>query len=762
MLLPIALVAAALAPQSGGTAAFRQACLDAQTDALALNVAAHPDDEAARSMVYLRRTRGLRTVALFSTCGEGGQNAVGRDIGAALAKRRVMETLAAASHTDTEVRWLGFADFGFSKSLEETLRVWGEQALCDAMLTALREIRPDIVFTNHDTVRGHGHHRATAYAIEKVLPIYSAEVGRKVPLFQRPADDKDEGPLQFDVARLDPGVGKTFARQAHEGLLEHASQGPWSPHDPARVRVERWKLVWPKDDPSLDVTQVLDTLPSYRRQGLVNAPLVDDPDAALFAVRLGGDHSAQLKSIAEALAAFCRNLDAGNFRDLDRRTRVARRMAALERAWLYGHDVSIEAYALRDRVPLFGRAAMRVAVHSDDPRVIERFEVTWQNLAAAPAVDGPLGERVRELTFHLLPPGLRADRERDPVTGARVLRPQVNLRIAGVDLVVEPRVRIVPVEPLDLAWDREVCVIPAGTKGARRLLSLDLDYHGDSAPTGSFHVTAPHGVTCEVRPAKIELSTQRRDARALVRVTIDDAGKLPPDAELIAHYGARSERLPLRVVDVTVPARKVALVRGPDDTLLRALQDLGVEHVELDERALAVADLEFDTVLLDMRTAGHRRDLRDHRERLLEFCAQGGRVVAFYHKAGEWNAREGWLGLAPFELTVGDERVSEEDAEVTFLQPDHPLLRAPHPIGPGDFAGWVQERGLNFPSKWAPEWLPLLRMADRGEKPLDGALLVARHGRGEFVYCSLALYRQWRAGHAGALRLLINLIGARH
>src|SRR5262249_46330028 len=139
-------------------------------------------------------------------------------------------------------------------------------------------------------------------------------------------------------------------------------------------------------------------------------------------------------------------------------------------------------------------------------------------------------------------------------------------------------------------------------------------------------------------------------------------------------------------------------------------------------------------------------------------CARGGKVVVFYHKPGEWNARPGRPSLAPYDLTVGDERVSEEDAAVEVLAPAHPLFTTPHAISAADFTGWVQERGLNFPSKWAADWTPLLRMADTGEKPQDGALLVAKYGNGEFVYCSLALYRQWRNGHEGALRLLVNLL----
>jgi hypothetical protein len=313
---------------------------------------------------------------------------------------------------------------------------------------------------------------------------------------------------------------------------------------------------------------------------------------------------------------------------------------------------------------------------------------------------------------------------------------------------------------LELAFDRDVCVLPYGAKDARRVLSLAIDYHGDGTPGGALAVTAPAGVAAELRPQSVEVSSERRDARALLKIAVADPARLPADAEIVARYGTFTAALPLRAVDVLVDsAIKVGLVRGPDDTLLRTLQDLGVNHTELDERALAVAELaDFTTLVLDMRTAGSRADLRDHRERILEFCARGGRVVVFYHKPGEWNARSGWPSLAPYELVVGDARVSEEDAAVEFLAPAHPLLSTPHAIGPADFAGWAQERGLNFPSKWGPEWTPLLRMADAGEKPQDGALLLAKHGSGEFVYCSLALYRQWRSGHAGALRILINLL----
>jgi hypothetical protein len=130
-----------------------------------------------------------------------------------------------------------------------------------------------------------------------------------------------------------------------------------------------------------------------------------------------------------------------------------------------------------------------------------------------------------------------------------------------------------------------------------------------------------------------------------------------------------------------------------------------------------------------------------------------------YHKPGEWNERAGHPSLAPFPLTIGNDRVTEESAVVTFLQPEHRLMRYPHALSAADFEGWVQERGLNFPKTWDAAWTPMLAMQDTGdEKPLDGALLHTHYGRGDFVYCSLALHRQLRVGNAGAARLLVNLL----
>ncbi|MFO0980976.1 MAG: hypothetical protein U1E76_04365 [Planctomycetota bacterium] len=203
------------------------------------------------------------------------------------------------------------------------------------------------------------------------------------------------------------------------------------------------------------------------------------------------------------------------------------------------------------------------------------------------------------------------------------------------------------------------------------------------------------------------------------------------------------------------------LVRSYDDTLQLALQDLGLACDLLSETDLTTGDLSrYDTILIDIRAYLVRADLRANHARLLDYVHGGGKLVVMYHKSAEWNAKEnGGHSYAPYRLDVTGARTCEEDAAVTVLQPEHPLLCAPNAIGASDFAGWVQERGLYFPDhSYDAQYLELLECHDHGEPPRRGGLLVASYGKGRYVYCAYALYRQIRAAVPGGYRLLANLV----
>ena len=114
--------------------------------------------------------------------------------------------------------------------------------------------------------------------------------------------------------------------------------------------------------------------------------------------------------------------------------------------------------------------------------------------------------------------------------------------------------------------------------------------------------------------------------------------------------------------------------------------------------------------------------------------------------------------IAPYDLKLSRDRVTDEFAEVTFLNPKHELMNAPNKITPKDFEGWTQERGLYFPSEWSNEFTPLLSMHDKGETPKKGSLLVAKHGKGYYIYTGLSFFREFPAGVSGAYRIFANML----
>src|SRR6185503_12398568 len=156
---------AATASQTTSKADLHQALVDLTNSWTVMCVAAHPDDEDGTTLTVLRRRDGVHTVSLFSTFGEGGQNAVGPQLYEELGVIRAQETMRAAKIQGSEPYFLGLKDFGFSKSADEAFKIWGHNEALRRMVLKIRELRPDVIITHHDTTSGHGHHQATGRLI---------------------------------------------------------------------------------------------------------------------------------------------------------------------------------------------------------------------------------------------------------------------------------------------------------------------------------------------------------------------------------------------------------------------------------------------------------------------------------------------------------------------------------------------------------------------------------------------------------------------
>ena len=784
-------VTSAAAP-AAGLVAIHQAFVDSQSDVVVLNVAAHPDDESSRTNTMLRRQHGMRLVTVYSTYGDGGQNAIGREIGPELARIRVRETLRASAMMDVQVQWLGMPDFGYSKTLDETLGKWGRQRLLDAMRRVIDKVDPDVIITNHSLTRGHGHHRASIWAAIEILKERQQNDAYVPQLYARCGVDKAQ--LVFDHAQLDAVRGRSYADLAYEAWTQHVSQGPWGPHDPLRVGKDYWRVVYPE---GVTAEQARD-LSRWSREPAGGARL----DAGVL--RLSDD--ARKRAVRERLAEVreeLRETVRGRRRNYLRRAHVLRRRSlALQRLYVALCGVRVETWLRRDEVPMGGRGRGYVVVHGHE-RVTD-LEISCDGEDAQPVRlpvrQTPFDDRPRRPRLPK-PPKLpvtpsngasngaaETDQNGSPAEPPRaaplpgrfevdfeceyevdddlpvgpepsLIEVDVAFKLEGVRVQLLEPLHYTPVEPIALKWDREVVIVPRGQR-SERLLSVSLRNHREMKINQGVKLQMGPGIEAEATPSRLALSKEQLEARILVRASID-ADEMTPDAGLAVGFRSATVRLPLRVIDVTVPeGMKVALVRGPEDSTEQTLADLGIDFVTLDRDSLLSTRLQqFSCVLLDIRAYHHRPELAAVRERLQQYCRGGGRIVAMYHKPGEWNERDGHPTLAPFSLVVGNERCTEEDAAVTIVAGSHRLMRHPHVIAASDFDGWVQERGLNFPKKWDSAWTPMLAMKDSGdEKVHEGSLLYTQYGKGDFVYCSLSLYRQLRRGNPGAVRLLVNLL----
>ncbi|HKR12788.1 MAG TPA: PIG-L family deacetylase [Pyrinomonadaceae bacterium] len=776
---------------SSDKAALHQALLDLQNPWTVMCVAAHPDDEDGSTLTVLRRKYGVHTVSLFSTFGEGGQNAIGPELYEDLGVIRAHETIAASEVQGSEPHFLGFRDFGFSKSAEETFRAWGEKELLRRMVLYIRRLRPDVIITNHDTTSGHGHHQATGRTVlqafwaagdPKEFPEQLSQVSAWQPqrLFVRSRGQETpatkESPPQvvtIDPNEMDPVRGVTYAQQALAGLQKHATQGPWPRTIPASgARVIRYNLVRQVTTAAPmppDAKTPLDglRLPEPIATRFV-APTIDGKPLTEFLDRRLETLVALLN--AKRRAAFTAPKEVVDT-DAPRFALMAQR---LDNALAVASGASVALSSAGDALVPGEPARLTASLNNDGVAEIQVKQVRFKGLGVEQRLDTAdkmLPETDTSAAIDVTVPknaSLTVPASAHLYDGRLFGEPLVTeaeLTMEGVSFVVRnethrdvaPAVEIVAVEPLPYVstpatsqkpLDFTIRLknhLPTPFRGLVRV-------QGQSLETGREIQIAPNGADVQnlvVRTA-LPLSAQ---AQSSVAITVD----LPNPKEPIA-----KREVPLVYAEaLVVSGRKVGYIPSSDQTIQRALAALGVDAKELTVDDVAKADLStYNTIIIDNRGYQAHPELVANNARLLKFAEDGGTLLVFYHRTNEWNPNEqrNRPQLAPYPIIIDDDRVTQEDAPITFLQPRHPLLNFPNKITQKDFANWVQERGLYFPKEWDPKYTAVLATSDKGEPPLRGGLLVAPYGRGNYIYTSFVWYRQLRAGLPGGYRMFANLI----
>jgi len=225
------------------------------------------------------------------------------------------------------------------------------------------------------------------------------------------------------------------------------------------------------------------------------------------------------------------------------------------------------------------------------------------------------------------------------------------------------------------------------------------------------------------------------------------------------HTGVQTLMPPAEVKLVRADIRKkgdrIGYIPGAGDDVPESLQEIGYSVKILTESDITAKNLaQFSAVVLGIRAYNTQDRIANWLPELFAYAKAGGVVIAQYNTLAELKTEQ----LGPYPLEISRDRVTDENAQMRILAPNHPLMTSPNKITSKDFEGWVQERGLYFPKTWDPAWTALLSSNDPKEKPLDGGLLVAKVGKGFFIYTSYSWFRQLPAGVPGAYRLFANML----
>jgi LmbE family N-acetylglucosaminyl deacetylase len=769
-----------------------------------LYLAAHPDDENTALLAYLARGRHLRTGYLSLTRGGGGQNRIGSEQGDALAALRTQELLAARRIDGAEQFFGRQPDFGYSKSPESTLAIWGhERALADTVWI-LRRFRPDVVVTRFPPEGGntHGHHTASArLALEAFAAAGDPARFPEQLAFVRPWQPRrllwnrwhaqDEpvpsgpGVFSLEVGGLDPLLGRSYTELAALATSQHRSQGfgaaplrgprtEWfvplagpaatdDPFDgidttwgripggePVRALLARARATFQPERPAallpllLEAKAAMDRLPAEPWLEVKQAELA----AAIRAA--GGIHVEALAdrpavAPGEPLTVTATVIARGaeGFERVDCRLepladpRSERRPLALGQPLRESFQVRFPATAACSQPSWMEPAAPapdRAGMPEDPPALAVRFRLEYRGVAfelGAPvqyrSVDPVLGERLQPLA--VTPPVLVELPEPVQVVAGSNPR-EVPLAVLAERPGVRGRLRLRAPE----GWRLEPAELP-----------FALERTGDRLPLAVRAIPAPHAQD-GVLAIQLEVDGSAAPARGLLRI---DYPHVPVQA-LFPLAQARLAHLDLRL-----GGRRIGYVAGAGDRIPDCLRPLGYQVETLSDADLANADLSgYAAVVLGVRAWNTRAALLPARQRLLDYVAGGGTEVVLY------SVDQGLLTprIGPLPFRISRTRVTDPAAPVTFLAPGHPLLNRPNKITPADFQGWVQERGTYFAEDLDPGLETVLSLADAGEPQHPGALVVARHGRGAFVYTGLSFFRQLPAGVPGAYRLFANLL----
>ncbi len=770
-----------------------------------LYVAAHPDDENTRLLAYLAQEKHYRTGYLSMTRGDGGQNLIGNEQGELLGLIRTQELLAARKVDGAEQFFTRALDFGFSKGPEETLDFWNKEKILSDVVWVVRKFRPDVIICRFPTTGegGHGNHTASAILAQEAFtaaadPKRFPEQLKYVQTWQPKrlmwntfnfGNTNTIAPDQFkvNVGVYNPLLGKGYGELAAESRSNHKTQGFGS----ARQRgdtYEYFKTIL-GDAPKSELMDGVNT-----SWGRIKGGEAIGADIEKITRDFDANHPDG--SVPGLVSLYNRIQKIGDSYWREQKTKeLSDLIAACTGLWFESYAAD-QTYGLNDSIEVRSQIINRYndrtkvsqvdGLHFNNGKVIPANEVqTFNSKIAADKITQPYWlEQAHGIGSYTIADDHNVGNPENPDM------PKVKFEfiVEGTPIQFERQLVYKYTDPAKGEIYQPVQVAPpviANISGKvyifnsqqPQTVQVKLEAF-EKIGSGTISLDAPPG--WKISPERVQFTNKNKGDEWEQDFTITPSGSKSQTGVLEAAITHDRDNTPYKYsvlsihynhipnitlfppaqaklvqLDLKIAGKKIGYIDGAGDLVPDALKQVGYEVHQLSENEILNGDLSvYDAIIVGVRAYNTNPRLVIERPRLMEYVKNGGNLLVQYNNSNGLVTKE----IGPYPFKVVNERVTDETAKITILDPNNPVLNYPNKITPADFDGWVQERGLYFTKDADPQYQKVLQMADPGESPKDGALITTQYGKGRFVYTSLAFFRQLPAGVPGAYRLFINMI----
>jgi len=786
-----------------------------------LYLAAHPDDENTGLLSWLINDQNVETGYLSLTRGDGGQNLLGTEQGAALGLIRTHELLEARKLDGAQQFFTRAIDFGFSKNTTDTFKQWNEDTIITDVVWVIRKFRPDMIICRFPptAAAGHGQHAASAVVAEKAFKLAGDKNAfpnqlKYVDVWQPKrvlwntfrfgaVNTTAENQLKITVGQYDAQLGMGYGELAGLSRSLHKSQGAGTQSvagikteyfshvagEPAKTTLFDGVLKTWTAKGNADIDQSLDKIISAFN---FNKPDLSLP--ALLTLRkkvmaltdsdLKKDKLKSLDNIILSCAGFMGEVvtnqaeavagDNYNFR-LNLISRAENPVILENVKWLSQSESFTRKLSKDSLITIEHNIQIPADAALTEPYWLVKpttnaaiFSVPNDTLIGLPEAESPLNVlldvKIGSEKFQVKLP--LSFKKLDPVRGdvVEALRivPALELKFT------QPLYLVKENEDLHLSLNVKVNSNKQYGKGI-----LNLMYNGERLGTADINSINGKDFTIDYTIPKNKLASINSSRLQLDANFVADGVTYNKKQILIQypHLPSLQYFAPATVAvmkgDIQTKVKKVGYVQGAGDFIPEFLHITGIQvdvlkdddfYGNLNESGNGGQNKlsQYDAIVLGVRANNTEKKLGRWMPFLWSYVKAGGNLVMQYNTNQDTTVDQ--LGM--YNFSIANKRVTEENAEVKFLNPNHKLLNFPNKITANDFNGWVQERGAYFPDKWDAAYEPLFEMHDTGEEPLQGSTLYAKYGKGNFIYTPLSFFRQLPAGNVGAARLFLNFLSA--